>query len=288
MILYPDIFSYLVFNPSELGSNNLSDYKNCKAYSYYMSGRLQPLMYYNLTGSKFCIFKVECRNSQSINNPFHKFWLIVEKTGKIRACHCTCMAGMGQSCNHVAAAMFRVEAAVRNGLTNPSCTSSSNEWLPCRKEVEPSKIKNFNFNQDGFGDRGKQKRSLVSRPKKNFQPLASCSRKLLNLNDFADALKTIAPNSIVHTAVPQQEIDFEVKSVTLECNTKSFTNVSGMLIEMSGSNSSFFQNLKTFMASENISKIEAQIRGQNQSQQWYACRKGVITASKVFKNEKRN
>ena len=40
------------------------------------------------------------------------------KSGKIRACHCTCMAGMGQSCNHVAAAMYRIEAAVRNGLTN--------------------------------------------------------------------------------------------------------------------------------------------------------------------------
>ena len=146
MILYPDIFSYLVFNPSELGSNNLSDYKNCKAYSYYMSGWLQPLMYHNLTGSKFCIFKGDCRHSQSINNPFHKFWLIDEKTGKILACHCTCMAGMGQSYNHVAAAMFRVEAAVRNGLTKPSCTSSSNEWLPCRKEVESSKIKNLNFN----------------------------------------------------------------------------------------------------------------------------------------------
>ena len=89
MILYPDIFSYLVFNPSELGSNNLSDYKNCKAYSYYMSGWLQPLMYHNLTGSKFCIFKGECRHSQSINNTFHKFWLIAEKTGKIPACHCT-------------------------------------------------------------------------------------------------------------------------------------------------------------------------------------------------------
>ena len=36
------------------------------------------------------------------------------------------------------------------------------------------------------------------------------------------------------------------------------------------------------MTSENISKVEAQIRGQNQSQQWCACRKGVITASKVF------
>ena len=72
------------------------------------------------------------------------------------------MAGMGQSCNHVAAAMFRVEAAVRNGLTNPSCTSSSNKSLPCKKEVEPSKVKNLNFNREGFGDSGKQKRSEFS------------------------------------------------------------------------------------------------------------------------------
>ena len=165
MILYPNIF---VFNPPELGSNDLSYNKNCKAHSYYMSGWLQPLMYHNLTGSKFCIFKGDCRHSQSINNPFHKFWLIVEKTGKIRACHCTCMAGMGQSCNHVAAAMFRVEAAVRNGLTNPSCTSSSNEWLPCRKEVEPSKIKNLNLNREGFGDRGKQRGYSFQHPKRIF------------------------------------------------------------------------------------------------------------------------
>ena len=79
MILYHDIFNYLVFNLSELGSNDLSDYKNCKAYSYYMSGWFQPLKYRNLTGSKFCIFKGECRHSQAIGNPFHKFWLVVEK-----------------------------------------------------------------------------------------------------------------------------------------------------------------------------------------------------------------
>ena len=205
-----------------------------------MSGWLQPLMYHNLTGSKFCIFKGECRHSQSINNTFHKFSLIVEKTGRIRVCHCTCMACIGQSCNHVPAAMLRVEAAVRNGLKNPSSTSSSNEWLPCSEEVEPSKIKNLNFNREGFGDRGKQKRSLVSTPKNNFQHLAICSRKLLNLNDFADALKTIAPNSIVHTGVPQQEIDFEMKSVTIECNIKSFSNVSD-IIEMPGPNSSFLK-----------------------------------------------
>ena len=111
MILFPDIFSYLAFNPSELGSNVLSDYKNCKIYSYHMSGWLQWLMDRNLAGGKCYIFKGECRHSQSMNNLFHKFCLIVEETGKICAFHC----------------MFRVEVAVRNGLTSASCTSSLNE-----------------------------------------------------------------------------------------------------------------------------------------------------------------
>ena len=43
MLLYPDIFNYLMFYPTELGSTDLSDYKKSKAYSYYKSGWLQPL-----------------------------------------------------------------------------------------------------------------------------------------------------------------------------------------------------------------------------------------------------
>ena len=43
------------------------------------------------------------------------------------------MAVIEETCNHVAAAMYRVEAAVQIGLANPACTSSANEWLPNRK-----------------------------------------------------------------------------------------------------------------------------------------------------------
>ena len=53
----------------------------------------------------------------------------MEKSGKIRYCHCACMASMSQSCNHVAAAMYRIEAAVRKGPNNPSCTSTANQRL---------------------------------------------------------------------------------------------------------------------------------------------------------------
>ena len=53
------------------------------------------------------------------------------------------MAGMGQSCNHVATAMYRIEAAVRNGLAN-------HFWLRNHKDVQPMKVKEINFGREDF------------------------------------------------------------------------------------------------------------------------------------------
>ena len=78
---------------------------------------------------------------------------------------------MGQTCNCVAAAMFRVEAAVRHGLTNTACTSKANEWLPCRNEVKPARICDLNFSPEKFAERGKTKRPLVSSPQKKYRPI---------------------------------------------------------------------------------------------------------------------
>ena len=118
----------------------MNDYKNSKAYSYHKSGWLQPLLYHNLTGSNFCILKGECRKSQSVNDPFHNLWIILEKSAKIWSYHGTCMAGMGETCNHVAAAMFQVEVAVHTGLTNPcieiKCPYSINYTEPNEQNLD--------------------------------------------------------------------------------------------------------------------------------------------------------
>ena len=82
MLSYPDIFNFLLFYPSELGSKDLNDYKNSKAYKYYKSGGFQPLHYHNVSGSKYCITTEEYRKSQSIKDPFHKFWRALKKTVK--------------------------------------------------------------------------------------------------------------------------------------------------------------------------------------------------------------
>ena len=57
------------------------------------------------------------------------------------------MVGMGETYNHVAAAIYRVEAAVRIGLTNTTCRSNANEWLPNQKTIEPKKTKDLDFSQ---------------------------------------------------------------------------------------------------------------------------------------------
>ena len=72
MLLYPDIFNYLSIYPSELPSKDLSDYKNSKAYSYYITGWLQPLLYNNLGESSiYALFKGDCRKSERINDASH-------------------------------------------------------------------------------------------------------------------------------------------------------------------------------------------------------------------------
>ena len=190
MVTSLDICIKLLFFPSELGSSDLSDYKLCKAYSYFKDGWLQPLLYHNLSGSPFCIMKGQCRPSQNVNDPPHSLWVICQKNGKIRTCHCTCMAGMSQVCNHVAAALYRIESAVRNGLTNPACTSKPNQWLPGSKTVAdiPAKIKDLKFERDDFGRRGKKKKTLQNQKKQNFQPLKSNNNKPLHVKDIAAAL----------------------------------------------------------------------------------------------------
>ena len=108
--LYPDIYNFLSFHPNELSSNDLSDYKQSKGYSNYSQGWLSPLLFHPVADdSEFCFLKGNCRPSQRINDTPHKLWICLGKcNGNIVSTHCSCMAGLSQTCNHVVAALFRI------------------------------------------------------------------------------------------------------------------------------------------------------------------------------------
>ena len=56
------------------------------------------------------------------------------------------MAGLGSACSHVAALLFKLEAAVRYKLNQPTaCTSQLCAWKASKKHVNPAPIKAINF-----------------------------------------------------------------------------------------------------------------------------------------------
>ena len=56
------------------------------------------------------VWVLEIFARRGFNGTFHKFWIIFKKSATIRSCHCTCMTGTSETCNHVAVAVLRLKA----------------------------------------------------------------------------------------------------------------------------------------------------------------------------------
>lgn len=55
-------------------------------------------------------------------------WVIAEPDGQIISGHCDCMAGLGETCSHVASVLWALESGVRlrESLT---CTQKKAYWV---------------------------------------------------------------------------------------------------------------------------------------------------------------
>ena len=151
-----DVVVYLLETPSEFDGKALKAYKSTKAYSYYKDGWVKTCYFNGISEeSELCYIRANVLPSFKINEKHHKTWVLLEKeTGSIMRACCSCRAGLGQCCNHVAALLFKIEDAVNNGFNTVTCTS-----MPCTynrgcskpiKNVPLSSIDNL-FKKDVYG-----------------------------------------------------------------------------------------------------------------------------------------
>ena len=96
-------------------------------------------------------------------------WIIANMGGKIISAHCDCMAGLGESCSHVGALLFYVEAVVKI-RDNKTVTQDKAYWmLPAAcKEVPYQEIANIDFTSPGTL-RKKFDQKVVEKENKNPQ-----------------------------------------------------------------------------------------------------------------------
>ncbi|KAL3857710.1 hypothetical protein ACJMK2_012352 [Sinanodonta woodiana] len=92
--------------------------------------------------------------SQHLNSEPHKVWICAEKkSGAVRSAYCTCFAGFGQTCNHVAALLFKKDAAWKSGLTNPACTSVESNWDKPKTKfamIQPIRVNDMKIKKPHF------------------------------------------------------------------------------------------------------------------------------------------
>ena len=84
-------------------------------------------------------------HSQSISSdPLHP-WVAAKTGGTISCAQCTCVAGIGEACSHIAAVLFAAEANTKR-IQGISCTSNPCSWsAPRSKIVEYAPISEIDF-----------------------------------------------------------------------------------------------------------------------------------------------
>jgi len=120
-----------------LSKRLLSDYKDQKAYSYFCSKFLFDVQYNDISmESDYCFLKTRCMPSQRLSEIPHDVWACATKSGgNVVRAYCSCLAGLGQSCNHVVAMLLMVDFQWKVGAVQKACTSMPCVWTEGGKSL---------------------------------------------------------------------------------------------------------------------------------------------------------
>ncbi|KAK4885293.1 hypothetical protein RN001_001564 [Aquatica leii] len=189
------------------------------------------------------------KHSQRMNQPPLKVWIIAEKDGSIRNGHCTCMAGVGEACSHIAAILYYLEYINTNSL-HLSCTDVKAHELQQTSTTPTSK------------DKG-------------IPPIVGDELNKL-LCDIHEAGISAALMRIVEP--------FATSLATLE--TPPLLSLYNNLYKEEHQNKSYEElaelasKIPQFITNEECETIELATKSQSTCKEWYNQRSGRITASR--------
>ena len=106
----------------------VKNFKSLESYKYFTSGWVLDTQWKDYSEEGVIVILGRVRHSYAASKPPLQTWVIIRTNGMILVAHCTCMAGLAETCSHVGAILHWVETAVRIRNDTP-CTSLENKWL---------------------------------------------------------------------------------------------------------------------------------------------------------------
>lgn len=220
-----------------------------------------------------------------MNKPALKPWVITEIEGAIVASHCDCMAGLGESCTHVAALLFYIEAAVKLHKSK-TVTEEKAYWTlpPALKHINYTPANQVNFSHPNKLRKHFEKKlpdDQTSRAKLDQQskiPKPSSEE----IDELMQKIKDSGTKSVILSLKPPFSDEF----VPLSTNT----SLPKPLLDLCNKNAMkmnenelrcYCKSLDISITCEQASLIEKYTRGQSTCKLWHKYRAGRITASKM-------
>ncbi|KAL9963240.1 hypothetical protein ACROYT_G032420 [Oculina patagonica] len=107
-VTYIHVGMYLLFSASPYTKEQLMNYKSLDCYQNFANGWVREVFSRKFGENRLLIGKVN--HSQRMSEKPLTPWVVCKKSGKVLSAHCDCMAGLGESCSHVASLLWAIEA----------------------------------------------------------------------------------------------------------------------------------------------------------------------------------
>ncbi|KAG8198011.1 hypothetical protein JTE90_001851 [Oedothorax gibbosus] len=267
-IAYMDVVNYLVYGVSAYTAECFKFYKSLEAYNQFACGWVSDVSSTKING--LCLVLGKVRHSQSLSDKPVQPWVIATVDGVIESAHCTCMAGLGESCTHVGALLFYMQNLTLN-REELSVTSVPAYWSqPTRKTVEYLEVHNIDFSTPHAKIESCSK--SAAKPLQDVPEMSDTEfhAMLTTLHDSGcgSAILNIVPPFNCSSNVAEK---LSLRSLFIDSYlSKSLQELQEIAKE------SFFQ-----VTTKEAKDIELKTKAQAKSKLWYKYRAGRITASNL-------
>lgn len=276
---YPAIHNYLIKTPGPFTGEALEAYKSLDAYNYFLSGHISEVKQHDIGGTYGVTFvKALVEPGQRKNcAPYNPWICLNKKYGYIVCSHCTCMAGLGEVCSHVAAVLFAIDNITKCGINSqPACTSVKCIWSDYfKKNISCVTADKLDVSHPRHGQ-SHSPASKKRRTRASYLPMSPEEQKAA-LRDLTDIL----PNAAV---LAKSASDTDSASEDEEEETH-FPPLPYRLARVLGAGTLSPSDIiaDAVPTAQQILNLAAATHQQANSALWKAHRKGRITASNSYR-----
>ena len=293
-VSYADLYNYLILSPG-FSHEQLKAYKSLEGYNHFVNGWVSSIKVTVVPRSRpnVYVFTALVKHSQRLSAVSLKVWVAIKHNGEIICAHCTCMAGLGETCSHVAALLFTAEANSQF-KQQTSSTSLPCAWLPpcfqCVPYVEIGKIDfktpvmkrklaarqrisgSDDDDDDGGTTSAKRELQVIEKPSDN--QIANFYCKLSETSGKPVILSLVPAYSDLYVPACQLP-DYPLPLTELfDPSTQALT-----FDELTIKCKEIYDNV--IVTADQAALVEKMTRGQAKSRLWFQQRSGRITASKL-------